>query len=164
MSELLSNLGIDAALFGAQLINFSILLFVLYRFAYKPVLAMLEARTQKIEQGLKDAEASQKKLEEAAAKEHDVLVEAKKQAKEIIAKAEEQAHVNRDEIIANAQEESAKIIAHAQKITEEQKAHMVQEVKSEIAGLVSIALEKVIDEKVDQGKDVEIINQVINAK
>lgn len=163
MGELISSLGIDIKLFIAQLINFGILLFVLYRFAYKPVLKMLEDRTEKIEKGLADAEASTKKLEEIAQKEKDVLVEARKQAKEIIEKAEVQARVNRDEIIAVAKDESQRILDQAQKITNEQKVHMVNEVKSEVAQLVAIALEKVIDEKMDPAKDQAIINKVINA-
>ena len=51
MGELLSSLGIDLRLFLAQLINFSILLFVLFKFAYKPILNMMDERTEKIEKG-----------------------------------------------------------------------------------------------------------------
>lgn len=163
MDELVSSLGIDIKLFIAQLVNFSILLFVLYRFAYKPVLKMLEDRTEKIEKGLADAEASNKKLEEAAEKEKEVLVEARKHAKEIIEKAEVQARANRDEIIATAKDESHRILEQAQKITDEQKAQMVHEVKSEVAQLVSVALEKVVDEKMNGEKDIAIINKAINA-
>jgi F-type H+-transporting ATPase subunit b len=164
MSELISSLGVDWRLFIAQLINFSILLFVLHRFAYKPVLKMLENRTEKIEKGLQDAEASQKKLEQAAKKEEELLIEAKKQAKEIIEKAQEQANLNRDEILVQTKKDSERIIAHAQKVSEEQKEKMVNEVKSEVAGLVAIALEKIIDEKMDSHKDMQIINNVLNAK
>ena len=49
MSELFSKLGIDWKLLIAQIINFLVLLFVLYKFAYRPILSMLEKRTKKIE-------------------------------------------------------------------------------------------------------------------
>ncbi len=164
MSELLSHLGIDARLFIAQLINFSIILFVLHRFAYKPVLAMLEKRTKKIEKGLADAEAAQKKCEEMAQKEQAVLTEAKKQAKDIIDKAHVQAQSNRDDIIAAAKKESENIIAKAGRTIEEQKQQMMHDVKSEVAGLVALAVEKVVDEKIDAEKDEAIIRDVIKTK
>ena len=46
--DLLQDLGVDGPKLIAQLINFAIVLFVLWRFAYKPVLEMLENRRQKI--------------------------------------------------------------------------------------------------------------------
>lgn len=162
MGELLTSLGIDWKLFIAQLINFSILLFVLYKFAYKPVLKILEDRTKKIEKGLADAEESGKKLKEIEEKEKAVLVKAKKQANDIIKKAQEQADVNKAELIKMAQVESDKIIEKAKKVASEEKDKMMSEVKSEIASLVAIAVEKVIDEKMNDDKDAQIVKEVIS--
>ncbi len=162
MGELALSLGINGKLFIAQLINFAIVLFVLYRFAYKPVLRMLEDRTQRIEKGIADAEASQKKLTEMTEKEKDVLSEAKKQAKQIIMAAEDQALKNRDEIIANAKEESTRLLQQAQKNMEDQKMQMINEVKKDLGTIVLMAVEKVIGEKVDHVKDAKMINDAIN--
>ena len=162
MNELLTSLGIDWRLFSAQLINFSILLLILYKFVYKPVLKMLDDRTDKIEKGLADAEESGKKLKEIEEKEKKVLVDAKKQAKDIIKKAEEQAQINKAEFVVIAQTESDKIIEKAKKVAGEEKDKMVSEVKSEISVLVAIAVEKIVDEKMNDTKDVQIINEVIS--
>ncbi len=162
MNELLTSLGIDWRLFSAQLINFSILLLILYKFAYKPVLKMLDDRTGKIEKGLADAEESQKKLKEIEEKEKMVLVDAKKQAKDIIKKAEEQAQINKAEFVVIAQEESDKIIEKAKKVAAEEKGKMVSEVKTEISALVAVAVEKIVDEKMNDTKDAQIINEVIS--
>mgnify|MGYP001588456271 CR=1 FL=1 len=62
--ELISKLGIDWKLLVAQIVNFFILLFVLYKFAYKPVLEMLEKRSKTIEKGIHDAKASEERLKE----------------------------------------------------------------------------------------------------
>ncbi|MFA5986155.1 MAG: F0F1 ATP synthase subunit B [Parcubacteria group bacterium] len=164
MSELLSSLGLNIKLFIPQVINFCIVLFVLYRFAYKPVLKMLDERTTKIEKGLADAEESQKKLEDIVQKEKEVIIEAKKQAKDIIEKAQGQAQVQREELIALAKDESQKMITKAQKSIEEEKNKMVSEAKKEIASLVSLAVEKVIGEKIDERLDAKIIADVINTK
>ena len=162
MGELLMSLGIDWKLFIAQLVNFSILLFILYKFAYKPVLKMLDDRTGKIEKGLADAEESGKKLKEIEEKEKEVLVEAKKQAKEILKKADEQAQVNKEELVKIAQEESDKIVEKAKKVAGEEKERMVADVKSEISVLVATAVEKIVDEKMNDTKDAQIINEVIS--
>ena len=164
MSELLSSLGLNLKLFIPQVINFCIVLFVLYRFAYKPVLKMLDERTEKIESGLAAAETSQKKLEDIVYKEKEVILGAKKQAKEIIEKAQAQAQTQREELISIAREESEKMISKAEKSIEDQKNKMVNEAKGEIAALVSLAVEKVINEKMDQKMDAKIIADVINTK
>ena len=162
MSELFTSLGLNAKLFVAQLINFGILLFVMYRFVYKPILRLLDDRTKKIEKGLADADASRQKLEEMTEREREIVTEAKKQAKELIAAAEAQAQVNRDEIIASAKEESTKILQQSQKNIEEQKIQLIGDVKKEVAQLVMTAVEKVIGEKMDEKQDTKIINDAIN--
>lgn len=159
--ELLNNLGINGKLLLAQIVNFLVLLFVLYKFAYGPVLKILNERTSKIEKGLKDAEDAQKKLIEITEKERAVLVKARKQAQEIIAKAEEVAVKNKEEIIITAKEQSEKILADSAKKIETEKVLMFQEVKKQVAELVIAATGKIIDEKIDSQKDKEIIEKAI---
>ena len=149
--ELLNNLGINGKLLLAQIINFLVLLFVLYKFAYGPVLKLLDKRTKKIEKGLKDAEDAQKKLIEITEKERVVLVKARKQAQEIIAKAEEVAVKNKEEIIVAAKTQSEKILSDSAKKIEMEKSLMFQEVKKQVAELVVAATGKIFDEKMDAG-------------
>lgn len=159
--ELLNNLGINGSLLLAQIVNFIILLFILYKFAYGPVLKMLEDRTKKIEKGLKDAEDSQKKLAEISEKESAVLVEARKNAQEIIKKAEDMAVTQAQSIVLTAREQTEKMLAVAQKQIEQEKEKILTEVKLEVADLVVMATEKIIHEKLDKNKDQELINQII---
>ncbi|HOW60680.1 MAG TPA: F0F1 ATP synthase subunit B [Candidatus Moranbacteria bacterium] len=159
--ELLNNLGINAKLLIAQIVNFLILLFVLYKFAYGPVLKLLDERTKKIERGLKDAEDAQKKLSEISGKEKEILIKAKKQAQEIVAKAEEIAIKNKEEIIASAKEQSEKIIADSNRKIESERTLMFQEIKKQAAELVVAATEKIIDEKMNYEKDKNLIEKAL---
>ncbi|MDP1620248.1 MAG: F0F1 ATP synthase subunit B [Candidatus Moranbacteria bacterium] len=159
--ELLDNLGIDGRLLLAQLINFVILLAVLYKFAYGPVLKILEERTKKIENGLKDAEESHKKLAEISEKEAAVLVEARKNAQQIIKKSEEAAVKNAEEIIVLAKDQSIKMLEQAKKQIEQEKEKILAEVKTEVAELIMVATGKIIDEKLDSEKDRDLINRSI---
>ncbi|MFA5872007.1 MAG: F0F1 ATP synthase subunit B [Parcubacteria group bacterium] len=161
MSELLTKLGIDWKLLVAQIINFLVLLFVLYKFAYRPLLAMLEKRTKKIEQGLKDAELSHKQLEESEKRQAEVLHKARLEAKDIVEKAREQAEKGRSEIVAESKTQSDKLISDARAQIEQEKQKMFSEIKSEIGGLVVAATEKIIDEKLSSEKDKNLIEKVI---
>jgi len=96
MEELVKTFHIEANLLAAQIVNFVIVLLVLYKFAYGPILKTLNDRTKKIEKGLKDAEESQKKLQEITQKEKEVMTDAKKEAQTIIKKSEEEAKKAKD--------------------------------------------------------------------
>lgn len=162
MEELIKTFHIDWKLIIAQLVNFAIVLFVLKRYAYGPVLKMMTERSDKIEKGIKDAEHAHKKLAEIAEKEQEVLVEARKQASEIIAAAEAVALKNKDEIIAESKQQAEKLLADAAKKIEAEKNQMMQEVRTQIADLVVAATGKVIDEKMTGEHDRTIINNAIN--
>lgn len=161
MQELISTFHIDIKLVVAQLVNFAIVFFVLKKFAYGPMMKLMNDRTEKIEKGIKDAENAGKKIAEIAEKEKEVLVEAKKQAQEIVSKAEAVALKNKEEIIAEAKAQSEKILADSAKKIEQEKNQMMQEVKGQIADLVVSATSKLIEEKVDSAKDKELIEKAI---
>ncbi|MEI7621197.1 MAG: F0F1 ATP synthase subunit B [Candidatus Moraniibacteriota bacterium] len=162
MEELISTFHIDLKLIIAQLVNFAIVLFVLKKYAYGPVLKMMQERTEKIEQGMKDAESAGKKILEIAKQEKAVLIEAKRQAQEIVTKAEEVAKKNKEEIIVEAKAQSDKILSDSAKRIEQEKNQMLQEVKGQIAELVIAATGKVLGEKIDSEKDKTIIDRAIN--
>ena len=159
--ELLNSLGIDWKLLIAQIVNFLILLLVLYKFAYGPVLKMLNERTKKIEKGIQDAEASGKKLEEIAAREKGVLDEARHQAQEMVKRAEDAAVLQAEEIVLDAKEQTEKMVEAARVQIEQEKNKILAEAKTEIAGLVMMATEKIIGEKLDGEKDKELIREAI---
>jgi len=161
MSELLTKLGIDWKLLIAQIVNFLVLLFVLWKFAYGPVLGMLDKRQKKIEKGLKDADEAHKKLVESEEKQKEILRKARTEAKDIVEKAHQQAEKSKSEIADEAKAQAEKIISGARVEIETEKAKSIAEIKSEIGGLVIAATEKIIGEKIDEKKDKELIEKAI---
>jgi len=161
MEELIKTFHIDYKLLIAQAINFTLVLLVLYKFAYKPILKVLNERTDKIEKGLEDAENAAKKLEETEIKEKEVLVEAKKEAQKILSEAQACGKKSQEEMIVEAKEKIEKAVDEAKVKIEDEKSKMIQEAKSEVATLVVSATEKIINEKIDVVKDKELINEVI---
>ncbi len=157
--ELLGNLGINSKLFIAQLINFVILFIVLKKFAYGPILKVLDERKDKIEKGLKEAEEAGEKLEKITIKEEKVLEKANAEAQNILLTAENKANENRDAAVKKTEEEIEGLMKKAEQKIQEKKEQMLQDLKKDVAGLVVMATEKVLDEKVDGDKDKELIEK-----
>jgi F-type H+-transporting ATPase subunit b len=161
MGELINTFHIEWQLILAQLVNFAIVLFVLWKFAYGPILKTLNDRTKKIEKGIKNAEETQKKLQEMTQREKEVLNKARLEAQDIIKKAEDNAKKSAENISVEAKKQTEKMIGDAQKTISQEKTKMISEIKSEIAGLVVSATEKIIGEKLDSSKDKQLIEQAI---
>lgn len=98
--ELIKNFGIDPILLGAQIVNFLIVLFILRKFLYKPILETLQKRRDKIKEGLKVTEEARVRLEKITQDEKTILRNAEDQGKKLIDDAKTQA----SELIKKADE------------------------------------------------------------
>lgn len=114
--QLIKDFGIEPVLFVAQVINFLIILFVLKKFLYKPILDVIRNREHTIKKGLEDAQAAAVLLEKSAAKEKETLRNAQIQAKKLLEEARAQAK----KLLAETQSATKKefeqmlLAAHAQ--------------------------------------------------
>jgi F-type H+-transporting ATPase subunit b len=160
--EALANLGIDWKLLLAQVVNFVVVLLVLKRFAYQPMLKLLDERTAKIEKGLVDAESAARKLSEMEMKEKAVLADARTEAKRILADASEAA-AKRDAVkMAETEVRVKKLLEESENKIVEDRKKMLEEAKRELAGTVLLAVEKVLSEKMDSAKEKELIERNLN--
>lgn len=160
--EALANLGINGKLFLAQAVNFLILLFVLHRYAYRPMLSFLEERTERIDRGLRDAETAKKKLSETEAQEKEILSAARKEAKALLLAAEESAKKRDTERLTEAERQAARFLEDARHTIEEEKIKMLREARMEIADTVVSVAEKILKEKLDTEKDREFIHRAMS--
>lgn len=160
--EALHNLGIDGKLLLAQVVNFLILLFILRKFAYRPMLEFLEKRTARIEQGIRDAEAAGVKLVEIGEAERRTLASARAEARDIIAAAEDGARKRDLERAAETEAKVQGLLEEARVKMEEERRKVLSEAKDEIASLVVLTAEKVMREKLDAGKDGELVKRFLN--
>lgn len=159
--KLFEALGLNITILIAQLVNFAILVFVLWKFGYKPMFKFLNERKEKIEQGVLDAQKAGAKLEEISAKEKEVMKNAKKEAMLILEKAKEEGEKNKEKIVVRAKEEIGQIINEEKAKMQLEKAQTLKEIKSEISDLVVRSVEKIIEEKFDQKKDDELIKKIV---
>ncbi|MFT7507773.1 MAG: F-type H+-transporting ATPase subunit b [Acidimicrobiales bacterium] len=147
MEQLITAFGIDVKLIIIQILNFGILLGLLGYFLYKPILAMLATREEKIAQGMKDAEDAAKAKASADEEKKGILSSAHKDAEEVGAKAKTYAEEKAVVIAAEAQTKAESIIKNAEAKSEELKEQARKDSEAEIAKLAILAAGKILQEK-----------------
>src|ERR671919_1434526 len=111
--EFFEAFGVDLPKLIFQIVNFLLLLYLLNRFLFKRVFALLDERQARISKGLEDAEAAARDRELARAEREAAVSEARKEAQTMIARANKIAEDSRTEIVAQARAEAEKVAARA---------------------------------------------------
>ncbi|MEK7487842.1 MAG: F0F1 ATP synthase subunit B [Patescibacteria group bacterium] len=159
--EIFAKLGIDVRLFLFQVVNFSILLFVLHKFLYKPFLQILETRRKKIEESMAQVDADARAHKETGEKMAREMKHAQEKAKFIIEKAIDDAEKVRDGLVKNATDESARLIERAKKEISAQQEKAMTEVKREAGNIAIAVAEKVLGEEISEEKHARLIKETI---
>jgi F-type H+-transporting ATPase subunit b len=127
---------LDGPHFFAQVISFSIVTFLLYRFAYHPILAMLEERRQRIAESLANADKIKTELATTEAARQDVLAKANAQATKLIEEARAAAARVQETETQKAIAAAEQIISKAREAAAQDHARMLVELKREVGRLV----------------------------
>lgn len=128
--------GVNAWILFSQIISFSIVAFLLQKFAYKPILTVLETRRQKIAEGLANAEKIKVQLAESEARVQEILTKANADAQRMIDEARSSAQVVADRRTQQAIAEAEQIIAKAREATGIEREKIMSELKREVGRLV----------------------------
>ena len=158
MTELVKSLGIEWPILIAQAVNFAILLAVLFKFVYRPVMRLLDERREGIRKALQREEQAAAKLASAEADRESLLAAARAESEKIITCAREDGEALKQKSAAEGKEEAGKMRQEASKRIDDERSRLVSEVKGEIGGLVVGAIEKAFGNVLDartQGKMVE---------
>ncbi|MBP5993524.1 MAG: F0F1 ATP synthase subunit B [Candidatus Moranbacteria bacterium] len=148
--DALANLGIDIKLLAAQIINFVLLMFILKRYAYQPMLRLMDERAAKIEKGLKDAEAAEQKLRSIEEEEKTILAGARQQAKELLVETDKAAK-ERDALkLSETEARVKKLFSDAEVKLEDDRTRMIEDAKRELSETVMLAVEKILKEKTEK--------------
>jgi len=134
--ETARNFGVTWPLFIAQVVNFCIVAVALYFFAYKPVLAMLADRRQRIAEGLANAEKIKAELQRTEVARQEVLDKANDHAVKLIEEARQAANRVREQEAQKAIATAEQIIAKAREASAAAHARMLSELKREVGRLV----------------------------
>jgi F-type H+-transporting ATPase subunit b len=142
--EIFHVFGIHWKLLAAQMVNFSIALFVLHRYVYKPIFAILAERQSKLAQGLLDAEQAKEKKARAEEESESLLRQAREEGGKLVETLHKQGIDEERNILRTANEKSVTILEEAKLRAEEERAHMLRESEKELAKMAVLAAEKVL--------------------
>ena len=144
MGEFFSAFDINLVGLVFQVINFLLLLYLLNRFLFKPLLARMDERSAKIEKGLEDAESAARDRELARAEREAAVSEARKEAAEMLARANKIAEDTRNEILTDARTEAEKVTQRAREEINAEKEKAMAELRSQVADLALEAAAKLV--------------------
>ena len=136
VERIATTFGVDWAHLLAQVVSFSIVCFILYRFAYRPILKMLEARRQQIAQGLANAEQIKAELAKTEAQRQEVMAQANAQANKFIEEARAAASRLQEQETQKAIAAAEQVVAKAREAAAQDYARMLAELKREVGRLV----------------------------
>jgi F-type H+-transporting ATPase subunit b len=141
--------------------NFIILLVLLYFFACKPLMRMLDERSRRVKESMEQAEQVKMESEQADEQIQKRLEEAGKEGQEMVARAVKFGEELKGKARGEAKIEAEKLIAKARNEIEKERDEAIGELREEFADLTIIAAQKVIDRSLDKKAHREIIDKVI---
>jgi F-type H+-transporting ATPase subunit b len=147
--------------FVAELIAFVVMIAILARWAYRPVMRAAEARQRRIAEQLAAAEQARQEAEERLKEAEARIQEARVQATQIIEGANRSGEQLRAELRARADEEARRMTENARREIEAERQRAVDSVRGEIADLVVAATEKVVGETLDEQRHRRLIERAI---
>jgi F-type H+-transporting ATPase subunit b len=157
----METLGVHLPSLLIYLVNFLLVLGLLFLFAYKPILRLMDQRAERIRESL---EASERAREEAASSQQAVegqLVEARREAQRIMDLAREASERFRAEEMERARGEAENFVARAQADIQRERDAAIDEVRANFGDLAITAAERVVRRSLDRQAHEELITQVL---
>jgi F-type H+-transporting ATPase subunit b len=142
-------------------INFVLLAFIVWTFAFKPLTRTLDDRRNAIEQGLKDAEQARRDRESAESERVQALAEARREANDILARAQKVSQETRDADIAATREELDRMRERATGEIEAEKQRAISELRGEVADLALAAAGRVVGESMTDDRQRRLVQEFL---
>ncbi len=162
------RLNAEEALFQVNLFqviiaaaNFLLFLAIIWTFAFKPVTAMLADRKARIEEGLKDAEQARRDRESAESERVATLADARREANDILGRAQKVAQETRDADIKATKQELERMRERAAGDIEAEKQRAIAELRGEVADLALAAAGRVVGETMTDDRQRRLVQEFI---
>lgn len=161
MSELFDKLGIDWKLLIANSATFFIVLWVLRKFAYRPLMNVMDKRQATIGAGLDAAKKSQAELTAIQQEKQRILEETKTESLKMLQATQVDAQKLRQQLLDQAQADATALTARTAAELERQRKQMIATAKGELADLVVAATTKVIGQQLDAKLQAKLADQAM---
>ncbi len=162
MQEFITHFGIDWKLFLAQIVNFSVILFVLRKFAYQPILKILRDRRETIEKGIEMSKEAEKNLKESDEMRNRTMQQAHTEALGIVNRAEQIGKDKQEEIAKETDKKVEGIISDARRVIQTERSKMSDEVYRDAEALVRLGIARVIGKLPASERDNKLISEALS--
>ena len=162
MDSIVSTFHIDWKIMIAQALNFGMVFLILYLFALKPLIKIMQERTKKIEKGISDAQSNALILNNTKTEYEKALIKARNEADKIFQEGKKEAETKRSLMLEKAKEEVTFMIENGKKNLENEKIKMVKEATADITALSVRIAEKILGQKIDESFNEKTIKELDN--
>ena len=150
---------LDPGLFVWTILTFLVLLGVLAKFAWNPLLKMLKDREDLIRSSLEDAEKAQTELANLNAEREEIINKARSEAQSILSEGKVAASKLKDETLKAAKDQAKSILTDAEKQIRIEKHKAIEEIKSEVVDLSLSVAEKLIKKNISREDNQTLIDE-----
>ena len=150
---------LDPGLFVWTILTFLLLVFVLAKFAWKPLLKMLQDREDMVRSSLEDAEKAKSELERLNEESEAIMAKARSEAQSILADGKAAAEKVKEDIIAKSKEQANKIREDAGNQIQVEKDKAISEIKKEVVNLTLSVAEKLIQKNLSDADNKSLIEE-----
>ena len=155
----MDKLGISLGYLIFQVANFTVMAILLYAWAYKPIVKMLETRKQKIAQGLEDARVAAEARANAEQEAAKILADAQSKASAVVREATERAEVAVKEVHVAAEADAVKVREAAKVDAQVERDRILGDLRGQVAALSIAAAEKLVGEALDEKRQHALLNE-----
>ena len=155
-------LGINLKIFIAQLFNFTVVLLVLWKWVYTPLVRLLDERSEKIEKSMEHAAEIEKRMQAIEADHDRIISEAKSESAHMLEQARTDAEKRKKELLEATKLEVQKIVTQGKEQLQAEKVNMLRDAKTEIVDLAIAAATNVLKESVSEKTSQKLAQDVVN--
>ncbi len=142
-------------------VTFLVLLFVLKKVAWKPLLGAVEERENRIAESLRRAEEARQEAEKLLEEQHRQLAKTQEEVQAMLKESRQMAEKVRSEIIEKAREDANKLMERARRDIEKERQAALMNLRNQVADLVVQATSKLIQVSLDDRKHRQLIDEYI---
>jgi len=147
--QVIELLGLNWNDFLWHTVNFAVLIFLVNRFLYKPVVGLLDERRERIRESLEAADRARSDAERADREREVLLAETRREIQEMLTQAQQTAARVQEDARAQATEDARRIVEAARREADAERAQAMTDLRREVAGLAVQAAERVIGQSLN---------------
>ncbi len=158
---IIHTFGITPGLLAGQLFNFLVVLFILQRFIFKPLLGKLNQRAEQIARSVEQAKALELRVLQAEKERTDLLAKARNEAQELATIAQNEAVKRREELVFAAKQEVEKVIATGKVQLEQERQQFLISARKDLVDIAIKAAGKILNDSVDPKKSQSLAEEMV---